>query len=289
MKTGTPAPVDAVWALCLAIARRPTGTALPAGVRWDAASGHALDAVWAPEARALFDLLKPLLDGCPGDAGWTVGQLGQSLDGCIATHTGDSCFVNGPEGLVHVHRLRALSDAVIVGAGTAALDDPQLTTRRVPGPNAVRVVLDPSLRVPATARIFHDGQAPTLLVCGDERRAEAEARFGAARVVAVARRADAPLLPLADVVRALHARGLRRLFVEGGGVTVSAFVQQRCLDRLHLIVAPVVIGGGQRGLTVRPAAAMGDALRPPSRTFALGSDVLWDMDLRAAPAPNPRP
>ncbi|RYY77541.1 MAG: RibD family protein, partial [Comamonadaceae bacterium] len=238
-----PTPVDAVWQACLAIAWRPAGGALPPGVRWGTASGHALDAEAAPEAQAVFDLFKPLLDRCADPTGWTVGQLGQSLDGCIATHTGDSCFVNGPEGLVHVHRLRALCDAVIVGAGTAALDDPQLTTRRVPGPNAVRVVLDPSLRVPATARIFQDDQAPTLVVCGDERRAEAEARFGAERVVAVARHGHAPLLPLADVVRALNARGLRRLFVEGGGVTVSAFVQQRCLDRLHLIVAPVVIGG----------------------------------------------
>ena len=289
MNIGVPASVDAVWGLCLAIAQRAPGGSLPAGVRWNAASGHALEAVWAPEAHAMFDLLKPLLDGCPGEAGWTVGQLGQSLDGCIATHTGDSCFVNGPEGLVHVHRLRALCDAVIVGAGTAALDNPQLTTRRVPGPNATRVVLDPSLRVPATARVFHDGQAPTLLVCAEDRRAEAEDRFGAAHVVAVARHADTRLLALPDVLRALHARGLRRLFVEGGGITVSEFLRQGCLDRLHLIVAPVVIGGGQRGLSVRPARAMGDALRPPSRTFAVGGDVLWDMDLRAAPVPNPSP
>jgi diaminohydroxyphosphoribosylaminopyrimidine deaminase / 5-amino-6-(5-phosphoribosylamino)uracil reductase len=282
-------PVEAIWLLCLAIARRAQVGGLPTGVRWNATSGHALEQAWAPEAHALFDLLKPLLDGCSGDAGWTVGQLGQSLDGCIATHTGDSCFVNGTEGLVHVHRLRALCDAVIVGAGTAALDDPQLTTRRVPGPNATRVVLDPSLRVPATARVFHDDQAPTLLVCAEDRRAEAEARFGASNVVAVARNASTRWLALPDVLRALHDRGLRRLFVEGGGITVSEFLRQGCLDRLHLIVAPVVIGGGQRGLSVRPARTMGDALRPPSRTFSLGDDVLWDMDLRAAPVPNPRP
>lgn len=288
MSTGAPAPVDAVWALCLAIARRAPGDGLPAGVRWTATSGHALEATCTTEAQTLFDLLKPLFDGCASDAGWTIGQLGQSLDGCIATHTGDSCFVNGLEGLVHVHRLRALCDAVIVGAGTAAVDNPQLTTRRVPGPNATRVVLDPSLRVPATAGVFQDGQAPTLLVCTEDRRAEAEARLGADRVVAVLRQADSPLLPLPAVLQALHARGLRRLFVEGGGVTVSEFVRQGCLDRLHLIVAPVVIGDGQRGLTVRPARAMDDALRPPTRTFALGSDVLWDMDLRAAPVPNPR-
>ena len=289
MNADARAPVDAVWSLCLAAARRAPGGPLPDGMAWTADAGHTLqDADGQPDARALFDLFKPLLDRDADAGGWTVGQLGQSLDGCIATHTGDSCFVNGPEGLVHVHRLRALCDAVIVGAGTAALDNPQLTTRRVAGPNATRVVLDPSLRVPATARVFQDGQAPTLLVCVEDRRAEAEARFGAARVVAVQRRALAPCLALPDVARALHARGLRRLFVEGGGVTVSEFVRQGCLDRLHLIVAPVVIGDGQRGLTVRPARAMGDALRPPTRTFALGQDVLWDMDLRAAPVPNPQ-
>ena len=260
-----------------------------AGVAWHEATGLALRGDHDPGAQALFDLLKPLLDGCRRGTGWAVGQLGQSLDGCIATHTGDSCFVNGPEGLVHVHRLRALCDAVIVGAGTASLDNPQLTTRRVPGPNATRVLLDPSLRVPASARIFNDGLAPTLLVCGDDRRAEAEARLGAAHVVTVARRAGNRMLALPAVVEALHARGLQRLFVEGGGITVSEFVRQGCLDRLHLIVAPVVIGGGQRGLAVQPATAMRDALRPPARTFALGGDVLWDLDLRAAPMPNPQP
>ena len=70
---------------------------------------------------------------------------------------------------------------------------------------------------------------------------------------------------------------------------MSEFVRQGCLDRLHLIVAPVLIGSGQRGLTVQPAAAMRDALRPPARTFALGGDMLWDLDLRAAPMPNPQP
>jgi diaminohydroxyphosphoribosylaminopyrimidine deaminase/5-amino-6-(5-phosphoribosylamino)uracil reductase len=279
-------PARDVWPLCLAIARQRHGAAQPgerpAGVTFDAANGHALQGPWDDAAHALFDRLKPLLDACAqAQGGWVVGQLGQSLDGCIATHTGDACFVNGPEGLVHVHRLRALCDAVIVGAGTATLDNPQLTTRRVPGPNATRVLLDPALRVPASARIFNDGLAPTLLVCGTERRAAAEARLGAARVIAVPRHAQrGGKLALPAVVDALRARGLQRLFVEGGGITVSEFVQQGCLDRLHLIVAPVVIGGGRRGLTLPPVDRMGDALRPPARSFALGTDILWDLDLR---------
>ena len=277
--------IESMWPLCLDIVRRRRLglAALDADspVAWKAGQGHVLQGDWNAGAQALFALLKPLLDRRGAEADWTVGQLGQSLDGCIATHRGDSCFVNGPEGLVHVHRLRALCDAVIVGAGTACLDDPQLTTRRVPGENPTRVVIDPCLRVPAKARVFTDGQAPTLLVCDSAHRARAEARFGAAQVVAVERdRADGDLLPLREVVRALRARGLRTLFVEGGGVTVSQFVQQGCLDRLHLIVAPVVIGAGHPGLQVRRSDAMGDALRPPARTFAMGDDMLWDLDLR---------
>ena len=282
--------VHALWPLCLALAHRRRQR-LPAfdaslPLDWSAAHGYALQGAWDAPARAMFDLFKPLLDRQGAHAEWTIGQLGQSLDGCIATHRGDSYFVNGPDGLTHLHRLRALCDAVIVGASTACLDNPQLTTRRVPGTNATRVVLDPGLRVPADARVFTDGLAPTLLVCEEAHRARAEARLGRDHVVAVARSAGGSL-PLPEVVRALRARGLRTLFVEGGGVTVSQFVQQGCLDRLHLIVAPLLIGAGHPGLQVRRSDAMADALRPPARSFVLGSDVLWDLDLRGGVATAP--
>lgn len=279
--------IASLWPLCLAVAhRRRRGEPAsegPSPLEWSADRGHALQGEWDAPSQALFALLKPLLDRQDEGAAWVIGQLGQSLDGCIATHNGDSCFVNGPEGLVHVHRLRALCDAVIVGAGTACLDNPQLTTRRVAGPHPTRVVIDPGLRVPADARVFTDAQAPTLLVCAPEHRARAEARLGTQQVIAVPRSAALDgQLPLADVVAALRARGLNLLFVEGGGVTVSQFVRQGCLDRLHLIVAPVMIGAGYPGLQVRRSNAMGEALRPAARTFALGGDLLWDLDLRAA-------
>ncbi|PZQ66482.1 MAG: hypothetical protein DI563_23425 [Variovorax paradoxus] len=281
--------VGALWPLCVEIAarrrrgERAGGDGLP--LAWSAATGYALEGAWDAESQALFSLFKPLLDRQGSDARWVVGQLGQSLDGCIATHNGDSFFVNGPEGLVHVHRLRALCDAVIVGAGTACLDNPQLTTRRAAGPNPTRVVIDPDLRVPAGARVFTDGQAPTLLVCDPEHAQRAAARLGGDRVIAIARSSALQgQMPLGEVVAALRARGLDLLFVEGGGLTVSQFVRQGCLDRLHLLVAPVMIGAGHPGLQVRRADAMREALRPPARTFALGTDLLWDLDLRAAPA-----
>ena len=282
--------VDALWPLCLSLAQhRRQGTpaaevdALCGGLL---SQGEVLHGDWDAQAQALFSLLKPLLDRQGQQADWVIGQLGQSLDGCIATHTGDSFYVNGPEGLVHVHRLRALCDAVIVGAGTACLDNPQLTTRRVAGPHPTRVVIDPGLRVPADARIFTDGQAPTLLVCDPAFEAQAQARLGAAQVIAVPRSAGLDgQMPLAEVVAALRERGLRLLFVEGGGLTVSQFVRQGCLDRLHLMVAPVMIGAGHPGLQARRADVMREALRPAARTFPIGSDLLWDLDLRTPARP----
>ena len=87
-----------------------------------------------------------------------VAQIGQSLDGRVATETGHSHYINGPAGLAHLHRLRALVDAVVVGVGTALADDPQLTVRRVSGPHPARVVIDARGRLPGGAKLLaNDG------------------------------------------------------------------------------------------------------------------------------------
>src|SRR5438132_965627 len=93
-----------------------------------------------------------------------VGQLGQSLDGRIATNSGHSHYINGPAGLDHLHRLRALVDAVVIGVRTALVDNPQLTVRRVSGPHPARVVLDPHGRLPASARVLAADGARRLVV-----------------------------------------------------------------------------------------------------------------------------
>ncbi len=99
-----------------------------------------------------------------------IGQLGQSLDGRVATPTGHSHYINGPAGLNHLHRLRALVDAVVVGIGTAVADDPQLTVRRVSGPQPVRVVIDPKGRLPGSARLLtNDGVRRIILTASGVR------------------------------------------------------------------------------------------------------------------------
>jgi diaminohydroxyphosphoribosylaminopyrimidine deaminase/5-amino-6-(5-phosphoribosylamino)uracil reductase len=218
----------------------------------------------------------------------TVGHLGQSLDGFIATHAGESRWVTGDENMRHMHRLRALCDAVIVGAGTVAADDPQLTTRLVEGPNPLRVVLDPARRLGDDHRVFNDSSAETLYVCARSLTRPGEDRFGRAAVVGVEDDANGGV-DVAELMRLLRARGCARVFVEGGGVTVSMFLQANLLDRLHVAIAPLLIGDGRPAIRLRPPDALGDCHRPRYRVFRMGADVLFDCDLTAGEDQARRP
>jgi diaminohydroxyphosphoribosylaminopyrimidine deaminase / 5-amino-6-(5-phosphoribosylamino)uracil reductase len=207
----------------------------------------------------------------------TVGHLGQSLDGFIATHSGESQYVTGEENILHLHRMRALCNAVVVGAGTVAADDPQLTTRHVAGPSPVRVVLDPTRRLADHYRVFNDDSADTLYVCGKSFAGEGETHVGRATLVAVDEHAAG--IDVGEVLRLLHARGCYRVFVEGGGVTVSMFLEANLLDRLQIAIAPLLIGDGRPAIRLPPRTTLSDCHRPRYRVFRMGADVLFDCEL----------
>jgi diaminohydroxyphosphoribosylaminopyrimidine deaminase/5-amino-6-(5-phosphoribosylamino)uracil reductase len=210
----------------------------------------------------------------------TLGHLGQSLDGFIATHSGDAISVTGPENILHLHRLRALCDAVVVGAATVAADNPRLTTRLVAGANPVRVILDPGCRLPPEHTVFNDRAALTLRACAAGSSAAAQARARGEQILEVA--ASEGSLDLKDLLRQLHALGYSRIFVEGGGVTVSSFLTAGLLDRLHIAIAPLLIGEGRPAIRLPPQLRLQDCLRLQHRVYRAGSDILFDCDLRAA-------
>ena len=298
---GCQSQVDAAWSLVLAAAgqadRLATAgqpatfalaedgqlRALPAGhsnalVAWRPGAG------WEPllpsddSRHALLDLYLPI---CSATAVTpiTVGHLGQSLDGFIATHAGDSQFVTGRENILHLHRMRALCDAVVVGAGTVAADDPQLNTRHVPGPNPMRVVFDPARRLSPEYRVFSDDLAPTLYACARSLVSSGETRVRSATIVPLDDEDD---VNVGQLMRVLRERGCRRIFVEGGGVTVSAFLEANLLNRLHVAIAPLIIGDGRPAIRLPARAALSECHRPRYRVFRMGGDVLFDCDLTSA-------
>lgn len=229
-----------------------------------------------PEIAALFAIYLPFCAVPPGRS-LVVAHLGQSLDGRIATLSGASRWVTGAADIAHNHRMRALADAVLVGAGTLRSDDPQLTVRACAGRNPLRVVLDTNRVLDGNYRVFRDGAAPTLLICAADRCAAGE-RLGEAEIVGLKRDGDA-LAPQA-IIAELTRRGLRRIFVEGGGVTVSRFLAAGCLDRLQLTISPLIIGSGRPSITLPAIDDIRDGLRPRVRRFDLGEDVMFECIFR---------
>jgi riboflavin-specific deaminase-like protein len=270
------------------------------GLRPLPADGPDAALAWRPgigwEARlppddARSELLNLYLPICSATSArpMTVGHLGQSLDGFIATPSGDSQFVTGGDNIVHVHRMRALCDAVVVGAGTVAADDPQLTTRHVPGPSPLRVVIDSGRRLRPTFRVFTDRTVPTLYACARSRMLPGETHVEAAAIAGIDD--GSPGDEAAQVLQLLRARGCARVFVEGGGVTVSTFLQANLLDRLQVAIAPVLIGDGRPAIRLTPQDRLRDCRRPSYRVFRMGGDVLFDCELhvRADPVEHQAP
>ena len=227
------------------------------------------------DAAQILDLYVPLCVG-PPSRGLVVGHLGQSLDGRIATNSGVSQFITGRENVEHSHRMRALFDAVLVGARTVEEDDPRLTTRLVPGEHATRVVLDPRRRLGLDFNLFRDDTAETVLLCAAS--AAGESRHGTAEVVPL--ETSGGELSVGEILAALRRRGLRRIFIEGGGVTVSRFLEAGALDRLHVAVAPVVLGSGRPAFSLPVIDTLDDALVFECRHFVTGPDVLFDCAVR---------
>jgi riboflavin-specific deaminase-like protein len=203
-----------------------------------------------------------------------VGQFGQSLDARIATVNGDSRYINGPAGLAHLHRLRALVDAVLIGVGTAQIDDPQLTVRRVSGPSPARVIVDPSGRLPAIAKVLAADGIRRLVIT----RQGVTSTLPEGVEIAGLPATDGHIAPAA-ILAALAQRGFRRILIEGGANTVSRFLEARCLDRLHVVIAPIIIGAGPSSVTLPPIARVEHALRAPIRAHVLGEELLVDCDL----------
>ena len=240
---------------------------------------EALRALTTPLAGPWEELFGPLRHGKVDDL-MVVGQIGQSLDGRVATDSGHSHYINGPAGLAHLHRLRALADAVVIGIGTALADNPQLTVRRVSGPQPARVVIDTRGRLPAGAKLLAKDGVRRLVVTGAGARPPLPADI---EIVGLPK-TDGQIAP-AVILAALAECGFRRVLIEGGANTVSRFLAAHCLDRLHIMVAPIILGSGRTSFSLPPIARVDEAALMQTRVHKLDDEVLFDCDLSAQRLP----
>ena len=226
---------------------------------------------WTPGERAALELYGPLARRDLGP--FLVAQVGQSLDGRVATVSGDASDVSGPDGLAHLHRMRALADAVVIGVRTALHDVPRLTVRLCEGSNPARVVIDPQGRLPDDAPVLADDGTRRFVV-------QSVDRSRPAGVAVIRLKASSGGIDPGAIAAALHREGLQSLLIEGGGITIARFIEAQLLTRIQVSIAPLLIGDGPQGLTlVNSVARLADAIRPETRAFSLGSDVVFDCGL----------
>jgi 3,4-dihydroxy 2-butanone 4-phosphate synthase/GTP cyclohydrolase II len=224
--------------------------------------GHAIEAATPP---------RPLV---------TV-HYAQTLDGRLATRTGDSQWISGEPSLRLAHGLRASHEAVAVGIGTVLADDPRLTVRLVPGRSPLRVVVDAGLRIPLEAQLLTDGAAPTLVATTDRsgatRRRAVEAT--GAEVVVLSQTADGRV-ELGALLDELGARGVASLLVEGGAALITAMLRGQHVRRLVVSIAPMVLGDGIDAVGDLDIRRLRDALTFRTARFSqVGPDVVFDGEL----------
>jgi 3,4-dihydroxy 2-butanone 4-phosphate synthase/GTP cyclohydrolase II len=210
---------------------------------------------------------------------YVVLKYAQTVDGRIATRRGDARWISSEAERRVSHGLRAACDAVLVGVGTAIVDDPQLTVRMVPGSSPLRVVLDSTLRLPPTARLFDD-EAGTIVITtehsSEERRSALRARAVGVQVVGAGPRG----VDLAGALRALRGLGVASLLVEGGRRVITSFFAEKLVDRLVLGIAPTIMGSGIDAVGDLNVARVAESVRLANRSVhEAGGDLLVAADV----------
>jgi GTP cyclohydrolase II len=224
----------------------------------------------------------PLLGSPLAPAGrpYVVLKYAQTVDGRIATQRGDAKWISSEAERRISHGLRAACDAVLVGVGTAIIDDPQLTVRMVPGSSPLRVVLDSTLRLPSTAHVFDDDARTVALTTSsssEERRAVLRARAVGVHVVDAGPRG----VDLASALQTLRALGVGSLLVEGGARVITSFLAEKLVDRLIVGIAPTIMGTGIDAVGDLGVASVAESVRLTNRSVhQAGGDLLVAADIR---------
>lgn len=200
-------------------------------------------------------------------------KLAMTLDGKIAARDGSSKWITGPEARKRVHLLRSWSDAVMVGSGTALADDPRLTVRDIEGRSPLRVILDSRLRTPLDAHVFDDAHALVIAASAADRSKEAELKKRGIEVMETD--AVEGVIPLREALAFLGARQVTSVLCEGGGTLAGSLLRERLADKIHLFIAPKILGNGIDAFGNSGIGSMEEAIPLRDREVeTIGEDLL---------------
>lgn len=234
-------------------------------------------AVPEPRPPDVAELMGPVR--APADRPYVVLKYAQTLDGRIATATGDSKWISCEAERTVSHALRAACDAVMVGVGTVVRDDPQLTVRMVAGSSPVRVVLDSTLRMPRAARVLCDDAATVVLTTEQSRISARQWLRNRQVAVHVVERGPGGI-DAVHALRLLHELGIESLLVEGGAKVITSLLGAGLVDRVVISVAPMILGAGTEAVGDLRVNEVTEGIRLQNRFIcSVDDDVLVAFDV----------
>ena len=200
-----------------------------------------------------------------------IAQIGQSIDGRIALNNGNSHYINNPKSIIYLHCLRSISDAIIVGSNTIKKDDPLLTTRKIKGTNPKRIIIDGSLSLNNKYKIFNDGNENIIFT-----KSNKNIRLNNSTIIRLKEKNFTK-----NLITQIEKLKCKNILVEGGSKTISELINNKYIDILQFMIAPILIGSGINSLNLKEISNLNKAIRPKHNFNELENEIIVNLFLNS--------
>ena len=200
-----------------------------------------------------------------------IAQIGQSIDGRIALNNGNSHYINNPKSIIYLHCLRSISDAIIVGSNTIKKDDPLLTTRKIKGTNPKRIIIDGSLSLNNKYKIFNDGNENIIFT-----KSNKNIRLNNSTIIRLKEKNFTK-----NLITQIKKLKYKNILVEGGSKTISELINNKYIDILQFMIAPILIGSGINSLNLKEISNLNKAIRPKHNFNELDNEIIVNLFLNS--------
>ena len=200
-----------------------------------------------------------------------IAQIGQSIDGRIALNNGNSHYINNPKSIIYLHCLRSISDAIIVGSNTIKKDDPLLTTRKIKGTNPKRIIIDGSLSLNNKYKIFNDGNENIIFT-----KSNKNIRLNNSTIIRLKEKNFTK-----NFIMQIKKLKYKNILVEGGSKTISELINNKYIDILQFMIAPILIGSGVNSLNLKEISNLNKAIRPKHNFNELENEIIVNLFLKS--------